>query len=255
MALPLIIAAEIAYLGLLGTHEKLGRYVDAQEHKRTREEKSSKASENLRRIKSMLPRASKKRYTDLADRCEKLQEISSSLQIGSTDSETITNLQLESLDRLLWMYLKLLYTEHMLRQFLESTDEAEIQNQIGELKDRIQTEELRPAAQQRDRVLSTLRDDLATCESRLRNYQKAAENFELVELELRRLENKIQSLSEMAINRKDPSFVSGQVDEVAGSMLQTQRTLNELEFVTGMHSEQDEEAPELMRRRTVPTRS
>ena len=34
----------------------------------------------------------------------------------------------------------------------------------------------------------------------------------------------------MAINRQDPQFVSGQVDQVADSLVQTEQTMNELQF-------------------------
>ena len=64
--------------------------------------------------------------------------------------------------------------------------------------------------------------------------QKARENSELVEAEIERLENKIRSITEMAINRQDPQFVTGQVDLVASSLVQTEQTMNELQFATGL---------------------
>jgi len=79
---------------------------------------------------------------------------------------------------------------------------------------------------------------------------KARENFQLVELEIDRLENKIRSLSEMAVNRQEPEFISAQVDDVASSMLETERTMNELQFATGLDA-LDDEAPELLRAKTV----
>jgi hypothetical protein len=38
----------------------------------------------------------------------------------------------------------------------------------------------------------------------------------------------------MAVNRQEPDFISGQVDQVASSMLETERTMNELRFATGL---------------------
>jgi hypothetical protein len=37
-------------------------------------------------------------------------------------------------------------------------------------------------------------------------------------------------------------------------MLGTEKTLNELEFITGIHTEHDEAIPELVRRETIRTR-
>ena len=38
----------------------------------------------------------------------------------------------------------------------------------------------------------------------------------------------------MAINRQDPQFVSGQVDQVADSLVQTEQAMNDLQFATGL---------------------
>jgi hypothetical protein len=75
--------------------------------------------------------------------------------------------------------------------------------------------------------------------------------MEIVKLEIDRLENKIRSLSELAVNRQEPDFIAGQVDQVVSGMVQTERTMSELEFATGLAAE--EEVPELVQRQTVPT--
>ena len=89
-----------------------------------------------------------------------------------------------------------------------------------------------------------------TSKARLANLQKARDNREIVRLEIDRLENKIQSLSEFAINRQEPDFISGQVDQVVTSMVQTEKTMNELQFATGLEIH-DEAIPELLRRETA----
>jgi hypothetical protein len=68
-------------------------------------------------------------------------------------------------------------------------------------------------------------------------------------VEIDRLENKIRSLSEMAVNRQEPEFISSEVDHVASSMLDTERTMNELQFATGLNTV-DNEPPELLRAKT-----
>jgi phage-related minor tail protein len=90
-----------------------------------------------------------------------------------------------------------------------------------------------------------LTDNRATLQERLDNYQRAHSNYEFVSLELERVENKIKSLAELTVNRQDPEYISGQIDAVADSMMETERTMNDLLFVTGL-GEVDEEAPELI---------
>jgi hypothetical protein len=96
------------------------------------------------------------------------------------------------------------------------------------------------------KIRRTLEDTLQTCRDRQSNYDKARSNLELLELELNRLENKIKSLAELGVNRQEPDFISGQVDQVAQSMLETEKTMNDLRFATGLGPLEDE-APELLR--------
>ncbi len=82
------------------------------------------------------------------------------------------------------------------------------------------------------------------------NLTKAQENYQFIGLEIDRLENKIRSLSEMAINRQEPEFISSEVDHVASSMVDTERTMNELQFATGLNAV-DNEPPPLLRVQTA----
>ena len=79
----------------------------------------------------------------------------------------------------------------------------------------------------------------------MENYEQAKSNYLFVTLELDRVENKIKSLSEISVNRQDPEYISNQIDIVADSMKETERTMSDLEFVTGIGGLEDE-APELM---------
>src|SRR5690606_32278120 len=91
-----------------------------------------------------------------------------------------------------------------------------------------------------------LEDNLRTSQDRRANYEKAQANLELLALEIDRLENKIRSLAELAINRQEPDYISGQIDQVAHSMLETEKTMNDLRFATDL-APMTEEAAELLR--------
>ena len=95
----------------------------------------------------------------------------------------------------------------------------------------------RPASDQDQRAAEErIEDNLQTSRDRLSNLQRGRGNFDLVKLEIDRLESKIRSLSELAVNRQEPDYISGQVDQVAASMMETEKTMNELQFVTGLES-------------------
>src|SRR5690606_347231 len=147
---------------------------------------------------------------------------------------------------LLWIYLRMLFTQYSLERFLQKTSAPAIQQDIARLEERLSSAQKMTDEVQRGKFVKTLEDNLQTCRDRLANYEKAQANEELIRLEIDRLENKIRSLSELAVNRQEPDFISTQVDQVASSMLQTERTMNELQFATGLTAT-EEHVPNLVR--------
>ena len=250
IVVPFILAAEAAYLGLLGTHPKFQSYVDAQAAKAAREQTSVAADKTLKEILSSLPRESVQRFKQLRDRCLELRELALKLKSADAgDGGHFEQFQVAGLDRLLWIYLRLLFTEYALGEFLKRTEKRGIEAEVNLLEERLKPLEAAAPGSPQEKMRATLEDNVATCRNRLANYDKASNNFELVRAEIDRLENKIKSLSELAINRQEPDFISGQVDQVASSMLDAEKTMNELQFATGLTAV-DEAVPSLMERPT-----
>ncbi|MSQ47196.1 MAG: hypothetical protein EXR78_02220 [Deltaproteobacteria bacterium] len=260
---PLVLAGELAYVGLLGTHPKFQSYVDAQAAKVTREQGTSSAEQNFQRMMNALPDALRQRFRNLQARCLELRQIALELKDPSLakSPETVTattwstdnpleEMQLAGLDRLLWIYMRLLFTQYSLDRFLQRTSESQMQRDITRLETQLQGVPVNSNDPQQQKIRKTLEDNLETSRARVANLKKARDNYEIVRLEIDRLENKIQSLSELAINRQEPDFVSAQVDQVVTSMVQTEKTMNELEFATGL-SVAEETVPELLQRQTV----
>jgi chemotaxis protein histidine kinase CheA len=249
VVVPFILAAEAAYLGLLGTHPKFQSYVDAQAAKTARQQNSLVADKTLKEILASLPRESVQRFKQLRDRCLELRQIAMKLKNSddAADGGHLEQFQTAGLDRLLWIYLRLLFTEYALGEFLKRTERRGIEAEIALLDERLKSLGAAAAGSPQEKMRATLQDNVQTCRNRLANYDKARDNFELVKLEIDRLENKIKSLSELAINRQEPDFISGQVDQVASSMLDAEKTMNDLQFATGL-STLDEAVPSLMER-------
>jgi hypothetical protein len=252
--LPLVLAGEAAYVGVVGTHPKYQRYVDSLEAKESRAQGSLLAAEAFRQVVKSLPPRQLRRFEALRERCVALRQIAQQMRAseeltGGDEPLPLEDLQLSGLDRLLWIYVRLLHTQEMLDRFFERTDEKQIRDEIGRLEERIRRmpPDTVPGSPSRQGILKALEDNLETCRGRLENFLKARENRELVEAEIERLENKIRSITEMAINRQDPGFVSGQVDQVADSLVQTERTMNEIRFATGLEPIEDA-APSILPR-------
>jgi hypothetical protein len=249
--MPIVLAGEVAYVGLLGSHPKFQSYVDAQEAKSLRAEDTQASQQTLQQILRTLPADILQRFETLRSQCLELRQIALDLRrpgMAAVDVP-LDQIQLSGLDRLLWIHLRLLYTQVALAKFLKKTSADQIQKSIQDLERQIQQLPADDKDTRRARVLAALQDNLETSRNRLANLAKAHENYELIGLEIDRLENKIRSLSEMAVNRQEPEFISSEVDHVASSMVDTERTMNELQFATGLNS-LDNEPPELLRRQT-----
>jgi hypothetical protein len=248
---PLVLAGEVAYLGLLGAHPKFQKYVDAQEAKKERAEETAGAGATVQRILDALPPRLVQRFETLRTRCLELRRIAQALRDPQSAGEPLPleEMHLAGLDRLLWIYLRLLFTQYSLDRFLQTTTEQQLRQDISNLEVRINALPREADDPQRQKIRKSLEDNLETSKARLANWEKARDNSEIVKLEIDRLENKIRSLSEMAVNRQEPDFIASQVDQVVTGMVQTERTMSELQFATGLAAE--EQVPELVQRQTV----
>jgi hypothetical protein len=249
VAIPLVLAGETAYLGFLGADPRFQRYVDAQEHKTARAAADALAVE---RLKKGLPPAQRRRFEALRDRCLALRQIAEQMRdpSGGPSIQPLEELQLTDLDRLLWMYLRMLYTQHMLEQFFENTSADEIRDEIRRLEDRLRRSEKGPDSANRSRIRQSLQANLETCRSRLSNFDKARENHELLQAEIENLEAKIQSITELAINRSDSAALSSEVEEITQGLIRTEQTINELGFTGGETF--DRTVPSILAREVVP---
>lgn len=246
--LPLILAGEISYLGFLGTHPKFQQYVEAQEAKGSRQDDREAAATVARRLLAELPKSLVDRFEGVRTRCAELQRLARQMRDPDRTSAPppLDDLQIAGLDRLLWMYLRLLFTQFSMSQFLKKTSAEQIQSTVSQLEERLQTLSAETDEVRRQRLQKVVEENLTTSRSRLANYKKAQESYELMGLEIDRLENTIHSLSEVAVNRQEPDFISGQIDQVAKSMVQTEQTMGELAFVTGLQLA-NEEVPPMLR--------
>jgi len=199
-----------------------------------------------------LPKELLDRFLALRGRCLDLQQIASELKQPGVDDphQPLEKFQISGLDRLLWIHLRLLYTQFALYRFLKQTSEDQIRADIKRLETRLGQMPAQPTGDQDQRVRKALEDNLQTTKDRLANLLKARDNYEFVKLEIDRLENKIQSLGELAVNRQEPNYITGQVDQVAASMMETEKTMNDLQFATGLDTVED--APELLHGEVAP---
>jgi hypothetical protein len=230
---PLVLAGELGYVAAVGSHPRFQRRVDA---KRSAAEERRQAQAEQAKLNALLVTLSPdraQRYESLRTRCLEIRRLARELRDPSAASGTsaVEELQLDGLDRLLRIHLRLLSAQQTLGRFLDGTNQRDIERNVVELERRLASAGADEPT--RARIAESLRDNLSTCRQRLVNLQKQRASHELMSLEINRLENKIQALSELALNRERPEKIAGQVDEVVGTLTDAEKVLDELDFATG----------------------
>lgn len=244
IALPLVAAGELAYLAGLTSVPKFQKAIDVKVYNEGRTEAAADPEASRRKLGDILggldPRR-RLRFQKLRQRCLEMQRIADGVRGKAHERGRDDDLRTPALDRLLWAFLRLLFSQQALDRFLEATDEDQIKASIESIEKR--------QAEARDkgdeRIVRSLADALVTAQLRLENYQKSQSNAEFVEIELERIEGKIQALTEMAVSHQDPDIIASQVDSVADSMQHTERAIADLQSITGL-SESMDSAPSIM---------
>ncbi len=193
-------------------------------------------------VLSGLPREARERFERLHARCVEMRAIAAGVRGAAGDGGgTAEEIRTPGLDRLLWLFLRLLLSRTALDRFLQSIDDHDLTTKLDELKKSLAAAQ----AEGDERIVRSLQDSLAMAELRLDNFGRAKKNADFVSVELDRIEGKIQALAEMAVNRQDPDFLSSQVDSAAESMRQTEKAVSELQHLTGL-ADQLEEPPAIL---------
>ncbi len=248
VVLPLLAALELIYLAGLSSNSRFQDAVIAAERKNEETKRfSSASSARLNEIFTALDNEDRGRYERLKDLCLELRHIADRIKgTIKTELEVISDVQIQSINRLLWMYLKLLYSKNALESYFKAININEIQARIKSAKVRLEAmgpkeNDSETEAKRRESLVDTLK----TSQKRLKNYRISTENYDFIGLELERLYSKIASLAEMGINQQDPNLITNEISVVSSSIEKAERTMDELDFITGFSS-QDEEPPDLL---------
>jgi len=245
--IPIIGGLELAYLTGLSSIPRFRTAIDAKIAARARAGRVSSgdagsSQQSLERILESLPAPALRRFLLLRQRCFEMRSIASGVR-GQADTgpDSAESIRTPALDRLLYLFLRLLVSQNGLDRFLRSTSEKDLSTKLAELRTRL--EAAKTAGD--ERVTNSLQDSVADAELRLENYRKAAKDAEFVAIELDRIETKIQALIEMGVSRQDPDYLSHQVTAAAESMQHTEAAVNELQHLTGL-ADQIEEPPAIL---------
>jgi phage terminase Nu1 subunit (DNA packaging protein) len=233
--LPIVAATEIAYLGSIVSMPRFRAAIDASLHQEAKQESAATASQGVQEIVGRLSFDSRKRFEQLRARCLEMRVIANEVRGKTGAAGAADDLSAPALDRLLWVFLRLLVSQEALDRFLERTNVEEIRTRLSEAKAKIES-----YTGSDERIARSLQDSVAAHQQRLENYERARGNSEFVRIELDRIEAKINAITESSVNRQNPDLLSSQIDSVAESMQSTERAISELQQITGIVDEMQE---------------
>jgi hypothetical protein len=235
VTVPLVMAGELAYLAALTSLPRFRAAIDAKVHAAQGTTAAPvTTAPPLVVMLAGLPGEARKRFEQLHGRCVEMRTLAVGVRGASgREAGSAEEIRTPGLDRLLWLFLRLLMSKTALDRFLQTMSSEEVTARLEQLRKDF------AAAQQAgdERIVRSLQDSIASAELRLDNYERAKKNAQFVTIELDRMEGKIQALAEMAVNRQDPDLLSSQVDSAAESMRQTEKAVSELQHLTGLADE------------------
>ncbi len=236
--LPLVAAGELTYLAGLISIKRFRSAVDAKIHTAGSAASTvAGAPVSLVAMLKGLPPDARARFERLHARCLEMRGIAAGVRGAAGDQAgSAEEIRTPGLDRLLWLFLRLLMSKTALDRFVQALSEPELTTRLEEMRRNLAAAQ----AAKDERVVRSLQDSVASAELRIDNYGRAKKNAEFVSIELDRIESKIQALAEVAVNRQDPDFISSQVDSAAESMRQTEKAVTELQHLTGLADQLDE---------------
>ena len=212
MFAPLVLAAEAAYLGFIGTHPRFQRHVDAQEHKAARAQSNAEAVERL--MRRCLPRSF------AAFKLSKIAAFRCGRSPSSCASPTVRRrcARSTSFSSPILTACSGSTCAHSTRStcssgFSRARACEQIQSEIKRLEERIRRLDKEPDSRQpdADQAISAGQPgdrQVAALQSR----KGHARITSLLQAEIENLETKIQSITELAINRSDAEAITGQVE-------------------------------------------
>jgi chromosome segregation ATPase len=213
---------ELAYLYLMVTSPRFQRFVDAERLQGVQQQWQSR----LNAILSRLGEADRGRYRALEQRCRSILELQ-----GSDDSAGL-RAQGEGLGRLLWIYVKLLFTRQSINRVRGESaapngDRATLEARIARLQERLKDEKIS------DELRRSLGGQVEILQQRQQKQQEADQKRAFLESELARIQDQVELIREQAVLAADPETISQRIDQIAATLGGTTQWIREQQQIYG----------------------
>jgi len=219
------VAGEVLYLSMMASNKNYQKVVQGS----MMGDQKVMWTEKQARILKGLDGPSHQRYDRLVENCSGILKITGSDTSDPDSAEK--DLRISGLNRLIWMFLKLLSSRLSVNAIIARTKEEELEREIRELSEKVTAE---PDSSPLHR---SLKGTLDIQERRMENLRKAKESIKVIDAELDRIEKQVTLLKEEASVNSDPELVSVRLDGVMDSLSGTNRWMSEQSEIFGFLEE------------------
>jgi hypothetical protein len=249
--LPFLLAAEAGYLGFLGLNPRFQNVLKGQ--RKLPPPLPVDPRQRFRQLMDFLGQDDAQRFDALRQRCAELVDLRRSMATKE-GTPGVGDFRGESLDRMLWLFLKLLHQRSGLRKFLGSTHREQIESELHAAEQQL------ASAQQRDqssglpdsRLSTSIRDRITAIRERLENHRQAEDGLELVTAEIDKTEQQIIHLCEVGMTMSDSAGLSAQIDSISQSLQSSEKIFSQTSY---SQIYDDEPAPPMLSSTLPPQRS
>ncbi len=242
VVLPFLAAAELGYLGFLGLNPRFQNVLKGQ--KKDPPPLPVDPRQRYQQLLSFLSETDANRFDDLRQRCAELVSLRRSMD-AKQGSSGVEDFRGESLDRMLWLFLKLLHQRSGLEKFLGATRRENIEAELKSAEQQLATAQERDKAAglPESRLATSIRERITTIRERLDNHKQAQDGLELVTAEIDKTEQQITHLCEVGMTMSDSAGLTAQIDSISTSLQSSEKIFAKTSF---SQIYDDEQAPPLL---------
>lgn len=199
---------ELGFLTLMSHNRRFRKVVDGN----ALLAQNRKWNDKLRERAARLQPEHRLRLEALEDRTTRISELAE--RYDDTTTDPVHQLRLGSLNRLLWIYLRLLQSKELVTSQIHSTARKEVELEIRELQKRKAglDDDEDPA------VVRSIEGTLDILGRRLETLKRGEDRIEYIDAELRRIEQQAELIVEEAALSRNSEHLSERIDAVTSTL-------------------------------------
>jgi hypothetical protein len=214
---------ELGYLWLLGSNGRFQRFVDASKELQARQQWQAKIDSLVRQLNS----DDQKKYRALEQRCRTILE----QQFHDEASSAGLQIQGVGLGRLLWVYLRLLWTRQAIYRIIHGSDGTE--DESAGLNERIAGLQAQLREPLSEDLRKSLTGQIEILQQRLERRREAGHKLVFLDAELTRIQEQVELVREQAAISADPEVLSQRIDQITTTLGGTAQWISDQQKIYG----------------------